>query len=110
MTRPDGISTVLKAAGGHPLRWQILTEMQSRKLTPQASPNELHRTLDQPLGNVSYHVRILAEHGLIECVRTEQRRGALEHYYEVTSEGKDFLAALDRLKKAIDKGRAARAA
>lgn len=109
MTRPDGISAVLKAAGGHPLRWQILTEM--RKLAPQQlSPNGLRETLDQPLGNVSYHVRILAQHGLIECVRMEQRRGALEHYYEITAEGKDFLGALDRLKNAVDKGRAARAA
>lgn len=106
MTRPDGISAVLKAAGGHPLRWQILTAM--RAAPQQLSPNALQARLDQPLGNVSYHVRILADHGLIECVRTEPRRGALEHFYEITAEGKDFLAALDRLKRAIDKGRADR--
>jgi hypothetical protein len=34
-----------------------------------------------PLGNVSYHARVLARLGCIELVDTVQRRGALEHYY-----------------------------
>jgi len=37
------------------------------------------------LGNVSYHVRILRELGLVELVRTEPRRGALEHFYRATA-------------------------
>ena len=37
--------------------------------------------LAEPLGNVSYHVRTLADLGLIELVRKVPRRGAIEHYY-----------------------------
>jgi hypothetical protein len=46
-----------------------------------ASPSELPDALGEPLGNVSYHVRILRELDCIELVRTEPRRGALEHFY-----------------------------
>jgi hypothetical protein len=46
-----------------------------------ASPNELAKRLDEPLTNVSYHVRMLHDLGTIELVETEPRRGALEHYY-----------------------------
>jgi hypothetical protein len=46
-----------------------------------ASPKELAAELGEPLGNVSYHTRVLAKLGCIELVSTTQRRGALEHYY-----------------------------
>jgi len=46
-----------------------------------ASPRQLSGELDAPLQNVSYHVRELAKLGLIELVRTTQRRGAIEHHY-----------------------------
>jgi hypothetical protein len=46
-----------------------------------ASPNELAKKLNEPLTNVSYHVRMLHDLGCIELVDTEPRRGALEHYY-----------------------------
>jgi DNA-binding transcriptional ArsR family regulator len=47
----------------------------------EASPVELARLLDQPLATVSHHVRVLRDCRSIELTRTEQRRGALEHYY-----------------------------
>jgi DNA-binding transcriptional ArsR family regulator len=62
---------------GHPLRARILTELDSG----ESSPKELAARLDEKLGNVSYHVRILARLGLIELVRTTPRRGAVEHHY-----------------------------
>src|SRR3712207_9274202 len=37
--------------------------------------------LEEPIGNVSYHMRTLADLGMVELVRTEPRRGAVEHYY-----------------------------
>lgn len=46
-----------------------------------ASPSELAGELDEPIGNVSYHMRTLADLGMVELVRTEPRRGAVEHYY-----------------------------
>jgi DNA-binding transcriptional ArsR family regulator len=61
----------------HPLRVQLLAGLNEGV----ASPNELAKKLDEPLTNVSYHVRMLHDLGCIELVETEPRRGALEHYY-----------------------------
>ena len=61
----------------HPLRVQLLAALNAGV----ASPNELAKKLDEPLTNVSYHVRMLHDLGCIELVDTEPRRGALEHYY-----------------------------
>jgi DNA-binding transcriptional ArsR family regulator len=62
----------------HPLRVQILAVLQDRT----ASPSDLAEELEAPLGNVSYHVRILAKLGLLKLVRKRQRRGAIEHMYQ----------------------------
>jgi DNA-binding transcriptional ArsR family regulator len=62
----------------HPLRLRIFLSLLDGG---EASPSELARTVDARLPNVSYHVRTLADLGLIECVREEPRRGATEHYY-----------------------------
>jgi DNA-binding transcriptional ArsR family regulator len=61
----------------HPLRVQLLSALNEGV----ASPNELAKRLNEPLTNVSYHVRMLHDLGCIELVDTEPRRGALEHYY-----------------------------
>jgi DNA-binding transcriptional ArsR family regulator len=62
----------------HPLRWRIVEALVERG---EASPVELARLLDQPLATVSHHIRVLRDAGSIELTRTEQRRGAIEHYY-----------------------------
>lgn len=67
----------LVKALAHPLRVQILAVLQDRT----ASPSDLAEELSAPLGNVSYHVRILAKLGLLKLVRKRQRRGAIEHMY-----------------------------
>ena len=64
-------------AFAHPLRLEILGALGGR-----ASPTDLSKRLDQPLGTVSYHVRVLADHGLLRLVEQAPRRGAIEHYYE----------------------------
>ncbi|HEX8204711.1 MAG TPA: winged helix-turn-helix domain-containing protein [Solirubrobacteraceae bacterium] len=61
----------------HPLRIRMLTVLNQRV----ASPSELAGELEEPIGNVSYHMRTLADLGMVELVRTEPRRGAVEHYY-----------------------------
>ncbi len=66
-------------AFAHPLRLEILRLLGSR-----ASPTELARKLGAPLGSVSYHVRVLAELGALKLVDQAPRRGAIEHYYELT--------------------------
>ncbi|MFT3865616.1 MAG: winged helix-turn-helix domain-containing protein [Solirubrobacterales bacterium] len=45
------------------------------------SPKELADELRAPLSDVSYHVRVLRDLGVIELVRTEPVRGAVAHYY-----------------------------
>lgn len=66
-------------AFAHPLRLEILRSLGSR-----ASPTELSRKLGAPLGSVSYHVRVLADLGALKLVDEAPRRGAIEHYYELT--------------------------
>ena len=68
---------VVKALN-HPLRVEILRAIEVER----ASPVELSRRLDAPLGVVSYHVRVLADLGLIKLVKRTPRRGAVEHHYE----------------------------
>ena len=68
----------LVKALAHPLRVQILTTLEDRI----ASPSDLAAELDAPLGNVSYHVRTLADLGLVKLVKRRTRRGAVEHYYQ----------------------------
>jgi DNA-binding transcriptional ArsR family regulator len=62
----------------HPLRVQILSTLEDRV----ASPSDLATELGAPLGNVSYHVRTLADLGLVKLVKRRTRRGAVEHYYQ----------------------------
>ena len=68
----------LLKAFAHPLRIRILGIFENQT----ASPSEIAEQLGVPLGNVSYHVRILADYGLIKLVRRTPRRGAIEHHYE----------------------------
>lgn len=67
----------LVKALAHPLRVRILGVLDEQI----ASPRELAKALHAPLGNVSYHVRILTSLGLIELVRETPRRGSVEHHY-----------------------------
>jgi DNA-binding transcriptional ArsR family regulator len=64
----------------HPLRREILKAIYDRG-EAASSPRELADKFDQPLSNLSYHVRLLADENLISLRRTEPRRGAVAHYY-----------------------------
>ena len=77
---PDIADPAVIKALSHPLRARILGVLEDR----EASPVELARELGQPVPNVSYHVRTLAQLGLIKLVRETPRRGAIEHHYEAT--------------------------
>jgi DNA-binding transcriptional ArsR family regulator len=79
-TTPDGITQQLAKALAHPLRVRILTELHKGI----SSPNQLSQELGEPLGNVSYHVKTLLEFDCVELVKTEPRRGAVEHFYRAT--------------------------
>ena len=75
------VATCIAKALSHSLRVQLLTILNDR----MASPKELAKELDEGLSQVSYHVKVLLDFGMIELVKTEPRRGAVEHYYRATS-------------------------
>jgi DNA-binding transcriptional ArsR family regulator len=77
----DEIDQRLIRALGHPLRVEILRVLGERSGSPMA----LSKILGQPLGNVSYHVSVLAENDCIELIETRPARGAVEHIYRAKS-------------------------
>ena len=81
--RPPGETSEARIAKAlaHPLRARILQRLGERV----ASPGDLAVELNAPLGVVSYHVRMLRDYDCVELVRTEPRRGALQHFYRATA-------------------------
>ncbi len=94
------IDEALLRAISHPLRQRLLGMLDGRT----ASPNELARELDLPLGRVSYHIRLLHDLGAIELLRTEPRRGALEHFYQAVTRISFSEADWARLPRSIRQG------
>jgi DNA-binding transcriptional ArsR family regulator len=88
-SKNSGVDQRLVKALAHPLRVEILTILNER----MASPNELSKELDEGLSQVSYHVKVLKDFECIEMVKTEPRRGAVEHYYRATA--RSFLTDRD---------------
>ncbi len=76
----ETIDQDLVRALAHPMRVRILEALQGRT----ASPTELAREFRESLGVVSYHANALLEVGCIEQVRTQPKRGTIEHFYTVT--------------------------
>lgn len=83
-TADETVDVKLLKALGHPLRQRILQVLNEGV----ASPNEVAKQLDEPLSNVSYHVKILEKCEAIELVRTAPVRGALEHFYKANARAK----------------------
>jgi hypothetical protein len=70
----------LVKALAHPIRIHLLEELQDRV----ASPTELSNEMKESLGVIAYHATALLNCGCLELVRTQPRRGALEHFYRAT--------------------------
>jgi DNA-binding transcriptional ArsR family regulator len=69
---------VLVKALNHPVRVKALTILTEKV----ASPKEISAQIEIPLSNVSYHVRVLDELGLVEIVEEESVRGSVAHFYK----------------------------
>lgn len=78
----------------HPLRKEILERMDGVITSPSDLADRvliMHEDGKKPkrkkvkglgpIGNVSYHTRILLRVGAIKLVETKQVRGAIEHFY-----------------------------
>jgi DNA-binding transcriptional ArsR family regulator len=98
-----GVNLQLVKALAHELRVEILMILNER----MASPNELAQELDEGLSQVSYHVKVLKDYECITLVKTEPRRGAVEHYYRATS--RPYIADSDwkKLPQSVREGMSA---
>jgi DNA-binding transcriptional ArsR family regulator len=67
----------LHAALAHPIRVKAYRVLCER----EASSKEIAETIGANIGNVAYHVRRMAELGLLKLVREEPARGAVKHFY-----------------------------
>jgi DNA-binding transcriptional ArsR family regulator len=83
--------TELLIALRHPLRRQILRTMANQD---HISPRQISDELRQPLSNVSYHVRVLADCGAVALVDTAPVRGSMQHFYSSTIDEPWALAVL----------------
>ena len=83
----------LVKALAHPIRVRIMGLLERGSATPKAMADEL----GMPLGNVSYHVRMLRDFGFLELERTRVVRGAVEHRYRATSRPRITAAAWAQL-------------
>ena len=85
----------------HPMRLEILSIVEKRT----ASPKEIAQEIGAPLTHVSYHVRQLAQLGVIKLERTTPRRGAVEHHYSMEAEpsisGEAWRSAPEIAKQAL---------
>ncbi len=93
-------ATRMAKALSHPLRARVLGYLNERS----ASPNEMAQAFDEPLGNVSYHVRALLELDCIELVETKPRRGAVEHFYRAIQRAWGDEAAWELLPPSARRG------
>jgi DNA-binding transcriptional ArsR family regulator len=80
MSKQEKNDAVLKAVA-HPLRRAILRRLESNA-NGGLSPKDLAKELGTELPNLSYHIRILADTGVLKLVKTKPRRGAIEHFYK----------------------------
>jgi hypothetical protein len=89
----------IKAGCGHPIRVRILALYATRRTPQTLSPVEMSRLLNEPLGVVSYHVRMLVTAGLLALSGTKQRRGALEHHYRL--DGRSLALLRDAMEAQV---------
>jgi hypothetical protein len=81
------IDPTLAKAFTHPLRGHIWVTLFERGLV---SPAQVATELELDVSEVSYHFRELKDRKLIRLVRTVQRRGFDEHFYEPIAPALDF--------------------
>jgi len=75
----------------HPLRLRIVRALAQSAEEP-ISPQQLVSLTGGTLGTVSYHVRKLEELGVVELAQEVPRRGAIQHFWRLTGEGRKLLS------------------
>jgi hypothetical protein len=82
-----GLGDLLRSVG-HPMPIAILEHVDE---AGEASPRAFTRSHRAPLAAASHHFRTLDHAGLIQLLRTEPRRGAVEHFYVLSDRGHAVL-------------------
>src|ERR687887_1662081 len=72
LTEPSQVKAI-----GHPLRTTILGLLHERA----ATVSELAVAVERPKSTVAHHVKVLAEAGLVQVVRTRRVGGVEERFY-----------------------------
>jgi DNA-binding transcriptional ArsR family regulator len=85
LTRPSQVRAI-----GHPLRTTILGLLHERA----ATVSELAVAVERPKSTVAHHVKVLADAGLVQVVRTRRVRAIDERFYGRTA--RMFYVALER--------------
>ena len=85
LTRPSQVKAI-----GHPLRNTILGLLHERA----ATVTELAIAVDRPKSTIAHHVKVLAEAGLVQVVRTRRVRAIEERFYGRTA--RLFYVAIER--------------
>jgi DNA-binding transcriptional ArsR family regulator len=75
--RKKGIGDVVSYAVSHPTRIHVLVVLHHGTYTAA----QIAQIIDEPLNNVSNHIRELVDAGSIEIARTEQKGNIVQHYY-----------------------------
>lgn len=80
---PSVTSTRLASAMSHPTRWRAMRVLSERTATPR----EIAEEIDEPLNNVSYHMKILVDLDCAELVQVRSVHGGrvAEHVYRATT-------------------------
>jgi len=85
LTKPSQVKAI-----GHPLRTTILGLLHERA----ATVSELAVALERPKSTVAHHVKVLAEAGLVQVVRTRRVRAIEERFYGRTA--RMFYVSVER--------------
>jgi hypothetical protein len=75
--RKKSIEEVVAYAVGHRIRVHILIVLNEGTYTTA----QIAQLIEEPLNNVSNHIRELVDAGSIELAKTEQKGNLLQHYY-----------------------------
>jgi len=104
----DYVDQDLAKAMGHPLRVQILAELNQRVMSPTEFVKRFlpEHPSKRELSKVSYHFRQLKAYNCIEEVERRSVRGATEHYYKATKralfDGKAWEELPESIRAGID--------
>jgi DNA-binding transcriptional ArsR family regulator len=84
----------------HPVRLRVLEQAEKGV---KLSASKLQATMPEiALGTVSYHVRCLAQAGLLDGAGGAPRRGAIERFYVLSPAGLRMRALLGQMSAALD--------